>query len=98
MIERAIVTVNLAEDVFCHMVCKCTQINKEHTRMTVESFYKVDESQYGHFAKMMMSMKDNEEEIIHKLFNEIEGRDELTLMVNDLIITYYREIQPQGWT
>lgn len=96
--ERAIIYVSLAEDIFCHMTCKCTRIDGEHTDMSIENYYTVEESKYEHFAKMMMIMKEHENEIINTLFNEIEDKDEHYLIIKGLLISYYRQIQPQEWS
>ena len=98
MLERAIVTVQLAEDIFCHMTCECTRIDGEHRHVSIEGYHTVEESRYEDFAKMMMLMKEHENEIINTLFNEIEDKDDHYLMIKGLLISYYREIQPWDWS
>ena len=95
MFEKAIVTVQLAEDIFCHMTCEFMQADEDHTSMDVKHYHMVEESKYEHFAKMMMLMKEHENEIINRLFNEIEDKDDHYLMIKGLLISYYRQIQPQ---
>ena len=98
MLEKAIVTVQLAEDIFCHMTCECIQVDGNKTSMSVKGYHMVEESKYEHFAKMMMLMKEHENEIINTLFKEIEDKDEHYLIIKGLLISYYREIQPRDWS
>lgn len=98
MMERAIIYVSLAEDIFCHMTCKCTQIDGERTHVSIEHYNTVEESKYVHFAKMMMLIKEHEREIVNTLFKEIEDKDEHYLIIKGLLISYYRQIQPEDWS
>ena len=95
MLEKAIVTVQLAEDLLCHMTCEFMQADEDHTSVDVKHYHTVEESRYEDFARMMMLMKDHEKEILNTLFKEIEGKDEHYLIINGLLISYYREMQPQ---
>ena len=95
MLEKAIVTVQLAEDILCHMTCEFMQADEDHTSVSVKHYHKVEESKYWNFARMMMLMKDHEKEIVNKLFKEREDNDELVFIIKGLVISYYMEIHPE---